>query len=223
FFNQAGDVSLERLESMCVAIGLDFYDLVDLTRKDREAASLTEEQEQVLADPAVLAAFLAATMSLNRLQLKAFNTLSDVEIDSALRLLEQHGMAERHSHGRLKSRFAFFSLKWIPEGPFERRYSKEFRDDFFQQAFGAKDGFSDFRQIYLTRSSLETLSAKMNDLFNEAIAMSKADIKNDMFQMMAVGVLMSTAAWMPPLVRDLYKPSVECDSILREQRQQHSP
>lgn len=116
------DTSFTHLTDLCRALGIDFYEAVEKTRRDQRPHlySFSEKQEALLSkNKKNFLIFRSLLLGKDRETLQREFSLSNGEINKLLREMEERKLIERHPYDRIKI-LARFPFKWREGGPLEK-------------------------------------------------------------------------------------------------------
>jgi DNA-binding MarR family transcriptional regulator len=122
-FNGTGDCALERVVAICAALGVNFYDVVELAKEPREEQfQLTVEQEEAfVAEPHVHEFFYRLRDDEQPEDIAKQHGLSNRALQRYLKRLEELGLIERLPGNRCKV-LVRGAHNFIKDGPLVRRY-----------------------------------------------------------------------------------------------------
>jgi len=117
------DVGFSKLEHLCSALEVSFFDVLDLSRSaDQKQYFYTRDQEEFLArndHHFLIFRYLIMGKRLEEIQEKLM--LKEVQLAKVLKEMEKRDLIERHPSDRIKI-LANFPFKWIEKGPLELAY-----------------------------------------------------------------------------------------------------
>lgn len=196
--------SLQRLEEICRALDLSFYNLAKLSSDAESGTSiLTVEQEQALADNPKLMVFFY--LLVNGRELSSITEdykITQAESCKMLSKLEKLKLIERYPHDKVKM-LVFKNIVWRINGPFRKKYEAEIQDEFLKSEFNLPDEKKYFSYGKLSESSRLILMKKIDRLtkdFNELLEIDKA-LPGENRQ--HVGLLLNYRPWVFSLMRNL--------------------
>jgi len=139
WFSQA-DMTLEKLESICVAIGCDLQELLEFSRTEKPPVSeLTEEQEEALvADPKLFLALYLAINRFNEDDVLSRYRFTKPEWTLLLTKLDRLGIVELQPMNKVRLRTAR-NFRWRTGGPIEQLFARQLLPEFFAQPFTGDD------------------------------------------------------------------------------------
>lgn len=134
------DMTLEKLESICVAIGCDLQELLEFSRSEKPPVSeLSEEQEEALvADPRL---FLALYLAINRFsedEVLSRYKFSKPDWTLLLAKLDRLGIIELQPMNKVRLRTAR-NFRWRVGGPIEQLFARQLLPEFFARPFVGED------------------------------------------------------------------------------------
>jgi DNA-binding Xre family transcriptional regulator len=189
--------TLERLERMCVAVGLSMSELVRIAADSRESRSqyLTLEQEQLLAgDQQLLACFYLL-----------LNGRSSAEIIERMDLTER-GLRELYVkldasrlielQPRLKVRLRVGPvITWRSDGPVHRVYERQVKAEFLQSEFQDAQEALHFRSAELSEASTSILIRKLEQLVRDFGELATLDVELPAAEKHNVALLVALRPW----------------------------
>jgi transcriptional regulator with XRE-family HTH domain len=189
--------TLQRLETICSAIGISMSELVRSAAPSQESGSqyLTLEQEQLLAgNPKLLACFYlllngrssAAIMERMDLAERSLRELY-VRLDAA-RLIEVQP--------RLKARLRVGPVvSWRVDGPVHHVYERQVKSEFLQSEFQGSDEVLHFRSAELSEASTRILIRKLEQLARDFGELATLDVSLPASEKKNVALLAAFRPW----------------------------
>jgi transcriptional regulator with XRE-family HTH domain len=172
----SGDLSLERVESICELVGLELSDVVE--RMQAETApikklSLAQEQE-IVADPKL---FLITWLVLNRMQIDEIVKLYDYthrEARSHLIRLDRLKIIELQPGNRARLKVNS-NLSWQPGGPMWRYVHQNLLKEFFASDF--QDPHAEFRfyGAIMSEATLQQIKRTIQNALRECAELADRD------------------------------------------------
>lgn len=198
--------TLERIDQICAAAGVEFTDLArEFNREQHLLAQLTEAQErEIVADPKL---FLAAICALNLLSYEdilATYALGEAELVGLLARLDRIGIIELLPNNRFKLRIAR-TFAWIPNGPIQRAF-KSTVDDFFDSAFGGDGELMILLNGRLSRTNALALIDRLKRVAREFSDRHIEDAQLPADARPAMSLLLACRPWHPQFMRQLARP-----------------
>ncbi len=181
--------TLQRLESICQILEIDFYELAKQARGHVQDVmeSLNVEQERALAqDPALFTMFY---LGLSGMSLKQIDIDYDFlgKSQQLLMKLDRLKLIEVHPNYRIKLLVAT-NVRWLPRGPLNEKYEEEIKREFLSAAFIGKNEKLRFLSGYFSDSALKLLTVKVERLLGEFLELSETEVK--------LGVSNGTRQWL---------------------------
>lgn len=170
-------LSLDRLEEICRALDMSFYDLAKMSteRTDNESEQLTLTQEEALAKNDRLFCFFYLLMSgKSSANIVKNYQFSPAEATRHLIRLDELGLIELQIGNRVKPRVSI-NYHWIKGGPLERRYAGEIKKEFLQVPFTNPNERLRLLGGYLSERSMQALKKRMDRIIIDFREMSEAD------------------------------------------------
>jgi transcriptional regulator with XRE-family HTH domain len=198
--------TLERIDEICKAAGIEFSDLMrSFNREEHLLAQLTEAQErEIVTDPKL---FLAAVCALNLLSyddiLSAY-ALTPAELVGLLTRLDRIGIIELLPNNRFKLRISR-TFAWIPNGPIQTAF-KTNALDFFDSAFAGDQELMILLNGRLSRAGTAALLERLKRVAREFSDRHIEDATLPAAQRPAMSLLLACRAWHPQFMQALLKP-----------------
>lgn len=170
--------SLQRLDEVCLAIGIDYSALILSARFENQTKKhFSEEVESELALDSNLLLLLYHILLEHRFS-KILNVmnLDKIQLYQLARKLEVLGLIDvlPNNHFRAK---VDKSTRWIPDGALSRKYASAILEEFFSTRFQQKNETQDFLTGVLCESSFQIIKNKMTELFQLFDQLSTLDSK----------------------------------------------
>jgi transcriptional regulator with XRE-family HTH domain len=193
--------TLERLDEICTAAGIEFTDLArGFDREQHLISRLTEKQESEIVTDAQL--FLVAVCVLNHLSfddILAAYALSEAELVGLLMKLHKMEIIELLPNNRFKLRIAR-TFAWQPNGPIQKSFKRN-ADDFFDSAFAAPDELMLLLNARLSRASRAQLVDKLRRLAREFSDQHLEDSHLPLADRAPMSLLLACRPWHPRFMR----------------------
>jgi len=191
-----GDLSLERLETVCRKAGIDFYDLARLARScDSSSDSLTAEQERALArDPRLLTLLHLLLNDWTFKEVIAEYALSEAELVQMLVHLDRLRVIELGPKNRVRL-LCPKNLAWRPGGAVWATHERRVLDEFFSADFADARAHRRFEVRELSPASLAVLHRKLDKLAAEFNELAEMDSVLRPSERVSVGLVAACRPW----------------------------
>lgn len=188
--------TLDRFDSICSMMDMDFLDLLHLYEQSQHRIShLTLEQEQELASDIKL--LLTAVCVRNYLSFEDIVRIYDInESDciGCLARLDKLGLIELLPKNRIKLKIEE-NFRWLPDGPIEMFYKNYVQPDFLNAGFSGEHAHRLFLTGMLSRSSQDYLLKKLNDLAKEFAYLLRQDSGLPIHERNNIGLIIAQRPW----------------------------
>lgn len=176
FFSE-GNFSLQRLDEICVAIGIDFAQLVRLADCNQEGpqAFPPEAEEILAAQPDLLLLWYLAILGYPTAKIRQHLKVDKIELHRLARQLETMGIFEVLPHEKFRSKYPK-STRWRKDGPLAKKYAPTIQAEFFTTTFQGEQEFLDFLTGPLSRESYIVFKRKLIELFRQFDQLSQSDL-----------------------------------------------
>lgn len=171
-----GDFTLARLERICGAVGIDFYELARMSRGGTdESDTLSDSQEQALArDPKLFTCFYLLLSGLSASRILRDYRYEEPELTRSLVQLDRLRLIELLPGNRVKL-LTRRNVRWMRDGKLSRRYESEIKREFLEADFNGPFERARLLTGYVSKSSLKALSGKIDKLIGEFLELSDTD------------------------------------------------
>lgn len=196
-----GTFTLDRLDEICAAAGIEFSELTrGFDREEHLIARLSVAQEsEIVADPKM---FLAAVCALNLLSyddILAAYDLTEAELVGLLARLDRIGIIELLPNNRFRLRIAR-TFSWIPNGPIQTAF-KTNAHDFFDSDFAGDDEVMVLLTGRLSRAATTALIERIRRVAREFSDAHMEDAGMPAAERPAMSLLMACRPWHPQFMR----------------------
>lgn len=200
--------TLQRLESMCAAVGISVTELVRSAdaAQDTTSYSLTLEQEELLAsDQRLLACFylvlnnhgspeILKKLQLSERELRALY----VKLDAAKLIALEPGLKARLRTGPV--------ISWRADGPVYAAYERMVKTELLQSEFQGELEVIHFRSAELSEASAKILMRKLDQLSREFAEFAALDVALPAEEKRSVALLMAFRPWVFSMFKGLAPP-----------------
>jgi DNA-binding Xre family transcriptional regulator len=192
-------ITLERIDEICQAVGIEFGELMARYLKgfDHEAkliSRLTEAQERNIVSDSKL--FLAAVCALNLMRFEdilSVYDLSETELIGLMTKLDKIGFIELLPNNRIKLKVAR-TFSWIPNGPIMTAF-KDNAHDFFDSDFAGNDEIMLLLNGRLSQSNAVALTDKLRRVARDFSERHIEDSSLPIQQRQPMSLLLACRPW----------------------------
>lgn len=197
--------TLERIDQICAAAGIEFTELTrDFNREQNLLTQLTEKQEREIVDDPKL--FLVAVSVLNLMRfddIVATYTLTPAEVVGLLTRLDRIGVIELLPNNRFKLKIAR-TFAWIPNGPIQTAF-KNNAHDFFDSDFAGGAETMLLLNGRLSKANALALVEKLKRVAREFSAQHIEDASLPLAERPPISILLACRPWQPAFMRPFIK------------------
>jgi DNA-binding Xre family transcriptional regulator len=167
-------MSLERLEKICHAIGIEISDLVHIMEKSQASTvQLTQQQEREIVEDLVLIVVMVCAFNYWKLQdIIHHFALDEATCIKKLLKLEKMGLLDLMPNNRIKLRIDK-RFKWHDNGPFEQFFRHHVGKEFFRDAFHVQQRCLRVFNATLPQHIIMQLQGKFDALMAEVMALNR--------------------------------------------------
>jgi DNA-binding Xre family transcriptional regulator len=189
--------TLQRLESICSAIGISVAELVRLASETHESSSrsLSLEQEQLLADdPRLFACFYLLLNGRSSPEIMTRMNLTERELRKFYVALDTAKLVELQPRLKVRMRVGP-AITWRSEGPLFRVYEARVKEEFLRSEFrGALEALH-FRSAEISEASARILARKLEHLERDFVELATLDVALPAREKRNVALLVAFRPW----------------------------
>ncbi len=198
--------TLERLEQVLDAIGMDFAELLQAaTDAPQLIAQLTYAQEQeIIGDTKLLVVAVAALNLIPLEQIVAVYRISQAEAVKHLLRLDRIGFLKLLPNNRVKLLVAR-TFSWIPNGPIQTYFRDEAYGDFLDTRFAGEQELMKLVSVMLSQRSIKALLERLKQVADEFSQQHQDDARLPYEQRHSLTFLLAARPWMPRAFKALMR------------------
>jgi transcriptional regulator with XRE-family HTH domain len=192
----ANTFTLQRLESICMAIGISMAELMRLAETHEAGTKfLSLEQEQLLAeDQKLFACFYLLLNGRSSAEIMERLSLNDRELRKFYVALDAAKLIELQP--RLKARLRVGPvITWRSEGPLFRVYARRVKEEFLQSEFQGPLEALHFRSAEISEASARILARKLEHLQQDFAELATLDVALPAREKRNVALLVAFRPW----------------------------
>jgi transcriptional regulator with XRE-family HTH domain len=188
--------TLDRLESICAMMALDFTDLVRIvdTEQPRISSLSLEQERELVADPKLLLVAICVQNSWDFEEIREYYDFSEPELIRRLAHLDRLGLVQLLPNNRIR-RMVAADFRWLPRGPIERFFEQRVQREYLKSHFTRPEELRLFMIGMLSRKSVETMRRKIEMLAHEFTALQEDDARLPAASRLHTGVLLAIRPW----------------------------
>ncbi|MES2740489.1 MAG: helix-turn-helix transcriptional regulator [Pseudomonadota bacterium] len=198
--------TLQRLDQILTAIGIDFHELAYVARDRQELiASLTFDQEKEIIGDIKL--FVVAVSTLNLLpleQMLAIYRISEAEAVKHLLRLDRIGFLQLLPNNRVKLLVAR-TFAWIPNGPIQNYFRDEAYGDYLDSRFDGGSELLRLVNVMLSKRSTGALLERLKQVADEFSQQHQDDARLPAGDKYAISFMLAARPWMPKAFKALMR------------------
>ncbi len=188
--------TLDRLESICNMVNVDFSDLVQMADDEKEKISaLTLEQEQeLLADLKFLLVAICVQNAWEMEEIIQNYDVTESQCIAYLIRLERHGLIRLLPNNRFRRMLAH-DFRWQPQGPLETFLETTVQNEFMNSHFTDSGETRIYMTGMLSRHSLDVLNKKLEALAREFALLQQDDSRLPAESRYNSGMMLAIRPW----------------------------
>ena len=212
------DFTLQRVEDVCRAAGIDFADLArELIQEPAGVTHLSVEQEQeIVSDPRLLLVALCAVGNWTFEQIVHTYDIPRVDCIRYLARLDKRRIIELLPQNRIRPLISR-TFAWLPDGPIQRYFRERIEAEYLGSRFDGSNELFAFINGMLSAKSTTELISRMRKLAAEFADMHREDLALPLEQRHGTSALLAIRPWEPREFRALrhaHRPPVPAGRLL---------
>lgn len=193
-----GELTLERLQTICALCGLDLLDLIQLA--ERERRSLTEldagQEAELVADEKLLLVTYLVLNDWSLAQMLKHYQFSEPELIRLLIRLDRMRLIDLLPGNRIRLRTAR-DFAWRSGGPIQQFFDRHVRDSFFASDF-RDDGYQRFLPSMVSRATAERIRERLQKTTQDISELVRLDAAQPTELREGCSVLLAFRLWAYP-------------------------
>jgi transcriptional regulator with XRE-family HTH domain len=200
------DFTLQRLEDVCRAAGIDFADLARAATEETAGMTrLTVEQEQeIVSDPKLMLVALCAVGNWTFEQIVETYRLSQAETLRCLARLDKRRIIELLPGNRIRPLISR-TFSWLPDGPIQRYFRSRVEAEYLSSKFDRPGEMFLFVSGMLSRKSTGEMIARMRKVAGDFAELHNDDRALPLAERRGTSLLLAIRPWEPKAFSHLRK------------------
>ena len=198
--------TLQRLEIICDAIGISFFQLVEkMSHQQQSLTQLTLDQEREVANDVVL--LLIAVSVINGFcfeDLVSQYKISETECIQKLAQLDRLKLIELLPGNRIRL-LVSPNFNWLPNGPIQKFFQDKVEQDFFSSRFDKQNEKLLVLNAVLSPAANAELQRKMQTLAHDFNTIMKRDAQLPLSERKGTTMVLALRQWQYSLFKHLRK------------------
>jgi len=198
--------SLERLEQVLAAVGMDFMELAQAaTDAPQLITQLTlAQEEEIIGDKRLLVVAVAALNLIPLEHIVATYKLTEAQALGYLLRLDRIGFLILRPNNKYRLLVAR-TFSWIPNGPIQTYFRAEAFSDFLDSEFNAQQELLQLVSVMLSPSSTRALLDRLRQVADEFSQQHQDDARLPYDQRHSLTFLLAARPWMPKAFQGLMR------------------
>lgn len=198
--------TLQRLEIICDAIGISFFQLVEkMSHQQQSLTQLTLDQEREVANDVVL--LLVTVSVINGFSFEDLTRqykISETECIQKLALLDRLKLIELLPGNRIRLLISP-NFNWLPNGPIQKFFQDKVEQDFFSSRFDKQHEKLLVLNAVLSPAANAELQRKMQTLAHDFNTIMKRDAQLPLSERKGTTMVLALRQWQYSLFKHLRK------------------
>ena len=208
------DLTLQRLEQVCRAAGIEFDELVRAANEDQgRITHLTVEQEQeIVSDPTLMLVALCAVGHWTYDEILATYALTEHELTGCLARLDRRRIIELQPGNRIRPLIAR-TFTWLPDGPIQRYFRDRVEREYLSSRFDRQGELMLFVSGMLSKRATEEMIARLRKVAGEFADLHNEDRTLPHRERYGTSLMLAIRPWEPQVFRTLRRDRQEDDAV----------
>lgn len=187
---------MKRLEDICHALDVDFYELARLCRNQADAVQVLSlgQETGLVQEPKLLMLFHLLLSDWSAEDIGREYKLSRAEAVKLLNQLERLNLIETR-HGTEVRLLTSRRIAWRQGGPVRNRFEAQVRNEYFDSRFADEDEILRFEAKEISRASLAVMRRKIDRLVAEFLELADLDLNLSPTEKISVGLVLALRPW----------------------------
>jgi Cro/C1-type helix-turn-helix DNA-binding protein len=198
------DFTIQRLEDVCRAAGIDFGELAhEVTAEEAGMTHLTAEQEEeIVSDPTLMLVALCAVGHWTLQQIVDTYDIARAECIRCLARLDKRRIIELLPGNRIRPLISR-TFSWLPNGPIQRYFRSRVESEYLSSKFDRPGELFLFVNGMLSRQSTAEVIARMRRVASDFNDLHGADRALPLTERHGTSMLLAIRPWEPRAFRRL--------------------
>lgn len=210
--------TLQRLDEILQATGIDFRDIANTSQDESKLISqLDYDQEQEIVGDTKM--FIMAVSVLNLISIDkivAVYQISEAEAVKYLLRLDKIGFIELLPNNRVKLLISR-TFRWIPNGPIQSQFRNLASSDYLESRFDGDDEIMQLINVMLSKQSVAALLSRLKQVAREFSQLHQEEVKLPFHEKHPVSFLIAARPWMPKAFKALVRKEMVAQTIASRQ------
>lgn len=206
--------TLQRLDQVLQAVGIDFQDIARLAHDESQLISqLTYEQEKEIIGNSKI--FVVAVSVLNLIsveQIVKVYEITEAEVVKCLVRLDKIGFLELLPNNRVKL-LVSRTFHWIPNGPIQTHFRELAYSDYLASKFDGEDEVMQLVNVMLSKQSIAALLSRLKQVAREFSQLHQDEVKLPFDDKTPISILVAARPWMPQSFKALVRKEMLANTI----------
>ena len=206
--------TLQRLDQVLQAAGIEFRDIANLAHDESQLISqLSYEQEkEIIGNPKI---FVIAVSVLNLISVEQIVKVYDIteaEVVKHLVRLDKIGFLELLPNNRVKL-LVSRTFHWIPNGPIQTHFRELAYSDYLASKFDGADEIMQLVNVMLSKQSIAALVSRLKQVAREFSQLHQDEVKLPYDDKTPISILVAARPWMPQSFKALVRKEMLASTI----------
>ena len=200
------DFTLQRLQEVCEAAGIDFADLAhEATDTAAGMTHLTvEQEEEIVSDPRLMLVALCAVGNWTFDDIVQTYDIPPAEVLRYLARLDRRRIVELQPGNRIRPLISR-TFSWLPDGPIQRYFRERVEHEYLGSKFDRPGELFLFVSGMLSRTSTADLIARLRKVAGDFAELHNDDRALPLADRHGTSLLLAIRPWEPRAFRSLRK------------------
>jgi hypothetical protein len=206
--------TLQRLDDVLQAVGIDFQDIAHIAHDESQLISqLSYEQEkEIIGNPKILVIAVSVLNLISVEQIIKVYEITEAEIVKYLLRLDKIGFLELLPNNRVKL-LVSRTFHWIPNGPIQAYFQELAYSDYLASRFDGEDEVMQLVNVMLSKQSIAALLSRLKQVAREFSQLHQDEVKLPYDDKTPISIMVAARPWMPKSFKALVRKDMLANTI----------
>jgi transcriptional regulator with XRE-family HTH domain len=206
--------TLQRLDQVLQAVGIDFQDIAHIAHDESQLISqLSYEQEkEIIGNPKILMIAVSVLNMISVEQIVKVYEITEAEVVKHLLRLDKIGFLELLPNNRVKL-LVSRTFHWIPNGPIQTYFQELAYSDYLASRFDGEDEVMQLVNVMLSKQSIAALLSRLKQVAREFSQLHQDEVKLPYDDKTPISIMVAARPWMPKSFKALVRKEMLANTI----------
>jgi len=206
--------TLQRLDEVLQAVGIDFQDIAHIAHDESQLISQLsfDQEKEIIGNPKILVIAVSVLNLINVEQIVKVYDITEAEIVKHLLRLDKIGFLELLPNNRVKL-LVSRTFHWIPNGPIQTYFKELAYSDYLASRFDGEDEVMQLVNVMLSKQSIAALLSRLKQVAREFSQLHQDEVKLPYDDKTPISIMVAARPWMPQSFKALVRKEMLANTI----------